>query len=225
MLSLMEYFEENPGLFPAYEQEEHDHNHGHEHEHEDEDANLHGHEHDEEADEHIWLSLKMAPVFCERIADAVSQLDPANEDLYQKNLSGYQAQLKALDAEFEEAVSQASGDVLLFADRFPFLYLSQDYGIYCHAAFPGCSAETEASFETIVDLADDLITDKLSHIVILKNSKKNLAQTIIRASEKQDVRICELDSLQSVTSEDIDGGFTYLNAMKENKEVISECLN
>ena len=92
-------------------------------------------------------------------------------------------------------------------------------------AFPGCSAETEASFETIVDLADDLITDKLSHIVILKNSKKNLAQTIIRASEKQDVRICELDSLQSVTSEDIDGGFTYLNAMKQNKEVISECLN
>ena len=88
VLSLMEYFEENPGLFPAYEQEEHDHNHGHEHEHEDEDANLHGHEHDEEADEHIWLSLKMAPVFCEKIADAVSQLDPANEDLYQKNLSG-----------------------------------------------------------------------------------------------------------------------------------------
>ena len=164
-------------------------------------------------------------MFCEKIADAVSQLDPTNEDLYRKNLSSYRAQLTALDSEFEEAVSKASGDVLLFADRFPFLYLSQDYGIHCHAAFPGCSAETEASFETIVDLADDLITDKLSHIVILKNSKKNLAQTIIRASEKQDVRICELDSLQSVTSEDIDGGFTYLNAMKQNKEVISECLN
>ena len=225
VLSLMEYFEKNPALFPAYEQEEHDHSHGHEHEHEDEDANLHGHEHEEEVDEHIWLSLKMAPVFCEKIADAVSQLDPANEDLYKQNLTSYQAQLKALDAEFEEAVSRASGDVLLFADRFPFLYLSQDYGIHCHAAFPGCSAETEASFETIIDLADDLITDGLSHIVILKNSKKNLAETIIRASEKQDVRICELDSLQSVTSEDIDGGFTYLNAMKQNKEVISECLS
>ena len=227
VLSLMKYFEENPEFFPAYEQEDHahDHSHGHEHEHEEEDANLHGHEHDEETDEHIWLSLKMAPVFCERIADAISQLDPENKDLYRKNLSSYQVQLKALDAEFEEAVSKASGDVLLFADRFPFLYLSQDYGIHCHAAFPGCSAETEASFETIIDLADVLITDKLSHIVILKNSKKNLAETIIRASKKQGIKICELDSLESVTSEDIDRGFTYLNAMKQNKEVISECLN
>ncbi len=160
-----------------------------------------------------------------RLRTRFRSLTPQTRIYIGRTCRATRAQLTALDSEFEEAVSKASGDVLLFADRFPFLYLSQDYGIHCHAAFPGCSAETEASFETIVDLADDLITDKLSHIVILKNSKKNLAQTIIRASEKQDVRICELDSLQSVTSEDIDGGFTYLNAMKQNKEVISECLN
>ncbi len=226
-LSLMEYFQENPELFPEYEQEEHDHDHGHSHEQ----------EHEHEADEHIWLSLKMAPVFCEKIAETVSMLDPANEDLYRQNLAGYQEQLAALDGEFEEAINGASADELLLADRFPFLYLSQDYGIQVHAAFEGCSAETEASFETIIDLAEDLTSEGLSHLLILKNSSTNLADTIIRAAkenskknsgknyEERQIKICELDSLQSVTAEDIAGGFSYLGAMKKNKEVIFECLN
>ena len=226
-LSLMEYFQNHPELFPQYEQEDHDHDHEHSHEQ----------EHEHEADEHIWLSLKMAPVFCEKIADAVSRLDPANEDLYRQNLSDYKKQLAALDGEFEKAVDRASGDTLLFADRFPFLYLSQDYGLQAHAAFEGCSAETEASFETIIDLAHDLTAEGLSHILILKNSSKNLADTVIRAAKENarknsgedhkesNIKICELDSLQSVTAEDIAGGFTYLGAMKKNKEVISECLN
>ncbi len=228
-LSLMEFFTENPLLFPEYEQEDHDHDHDHGHSHEQ--------EHEHEADEHIWLSLKMASVFCEKIAETVSMLDPANEDLYRQNLAGYQEQLATLDGEFEEAVNGASADELLLADRFPFLYLSQDYGIQVHAAFEGCSAETEASFETIIDLAEDLTSEGLSHILILKNSSTNLADTIIRAArenseknsgknyEESQIKICELDSLQSVTAEDIAGGFSYLGAMKKNKEVISECLN
>lgn len=218
-LSLMEYFLDNPELFPVYEQEKHEHEHDHDHDH------GHAHEHEEAADEHIWLSLKMAPVFCEKIADTLSAIDPENQELYRENLRKYCMKLQNLDAEFSQAVSSASGDVILFADRFPFTYMMQDYGIHAHAAFPGCSAETEASFETIIDLAHDLVTDHLTHVAIIKNSKENLAETIIRASGKKNVKICTLDSLQSVTSEEIHGEFTYIDAMKHNKEAISKCLN
>ncbi len=248
-LSLMEYFQDHPELFPQYEQEDHDHDHDHNHEHSHDHENAgslgSNDEQEHETDEHIWLSLKMAPVFCEEIAEAVSRLDPKNADLYMQNLSHYQSQLAALDAEFTEVAEKASGDTLLFADRFPFMYLSQDYGLHTHAAFDGCSAETEASFETIIDLAEDLNSEGLSRILILKNSNRNLADTIIRAAkenskensvrdsvkdsgksfEEREIKICELDSLQSVTAEDIAEGFTYLGAMKKNKEVISECLN
>ncbi len=223
ILSLMDYFMDNPSLFPAYVQDEHDHNHGHEHEHDMDDADEHEHEH--EADEHIWLSVKMAPVFCEEIASRISALDPANADYYQENLASYCEKLAALDAEFTDTVANAECDVLLFADRYPFTYLMQDYGIHCHAAFSGCSAETEASFETIIDLAEDLNTDDLSHIVILKGSTDELAQTIIKAAGNKEIGIETLDSLQSVTSDDIDGGLTYIKAMQQNKEVIAECLN
>ncbi len=251
VLSLMDYFLDNPSLFPAYEQEEHDHNHGHEHEHAEDDANEHAHssgeEHEHEADEHIWLSLKMAPVFCSRIEEALAALDPENAEVYESNLNSYAGELKSLDASYEKAVKNARTNVLLFADRFPFLYMTQDYGLSTHAAFYGCSAETEASFETIIDLAEDLSTDKLTHIVILKGSTEDLAQTIIKAAnqqsqdsssditssvaspdiwlDKEKIEIETLDSLQSVTSDDIAGGLTYIDAMKKNLEVLTECLS
>ncbi len=254
VLSLMDYFLDNPSLFPTYEQEEHDHDHGHEHEHAEDDANEHSHndgdEHEHEADEHIWLSLKMAPVFCSRIEEALAELDPENADVYKENLKSYCDELTELDSAYESAVANARTNVLLFADRFPFLYMTQDYGLGTHAAFYGCSAETEASFETIIDLAEDLNTDKLTHIIILKGSTEDLAQTIIKAADQKlngslsgitssaghmdssgawnsdrEIDIETLDSLQSVTSDDIAGGLTYIDAMKKNLEVLTECLS
>ena len=254
VLSLMDYFLDNPSLFPTYEQEEHDHDHGHEHEHAEDDANEHSHndgdEHEHEADEHIWLSLKMAPVFCSRIEEALAELDPENADLYKENLKSYCDELSELDSAYESTVANARTNVLLFADRFPFLYMTQDYGLGTHAAFYGCSAETEASFETIIDLAEDLNTDGLTHIVILKGSTEDLAQTIIKAADQKlkgslsgitssaghmdnsgawnsdrKIDIETLDSLQSVTSDDIAGGLTYIDAMKKNLEVLTECLS
>lgn len=235
LLSLMEYFEENPHLFPEYTQDEHKHEHEHSHRHDTDEHIDHtnesvedehgGHEH--EADEHIWLSLKTAQVFCEKIASTLAELDPKNSDVYETNLKEYTAKLAALDESFDNAISSAVNDVLIFADRFPFTYMMQDYGIHSHAAFSGCSAETEASFETVIELAEDLNSDGVKHILILKNSTsgEKLAKTVIAAAKRKNVEISSLDSLQSVTASDIAEGYTYIDTMKRNMEVISECLN
>lgn len=234
ILSLMEYFEENSDLFPAYVQDAHEHTHeGHEHDADDSSRHKHSDDEDEheghnhESDEHIWLSLKTARVFCEKIADVISELDPENREYYKENLKAYISELSSLDTEYSNTVSSAKNDVMIIADRFPFTYMMQDYGIHCHAAFYGCSAETEASFETVIDLAEDLNSDDLNHIVILKNSSsgEKLANTIIAASERKNVKICTLDSLQAVNADELASGYSYINAMKNNMEVLSECLN
>lgn len=246
-LSLMEYFEENPQLFPEYTQDEHEHEHSHEHESDEhsehtgefaeDEHSVHtgeaaedehgGHEHEHEADEHIWLSLKTAQIFCEKIASTLSELDSENSGIYEANLKEYTGELAALDESFAATVSAAANDVLIFADRFPFTYMMQDYGIHSHAAFSGCSAETEASFETVIELAEELNNDGLKRILILKSSTsgEKLANTVIAAAERKNVEIRTLDSLQSVTASDIAEGYTYIETMKGNMEVISECLN
>jgi len=106
-------------------------------------------ENEAEYDEHVWLSLKNAQVFCLVIAEVLSSLDSDNSDTYQNNLLAYVEKLITLDAEYKTGVDMAAVKTLLFGDRFPFRYLVDDYGLDYYAAFPGCSAETEASFDTL----------------------------------------------------------------------------
>lgn len=231
ILSLMEFFEHNPELFPEYVQDAHEHEHDkHGHEGGEHDGNEHESSHDEhehELDEHLWLSLRNAQLFCSEISNAISELDPDNSDYYSANLKAYTDKLSALDESYIKMVSTGKSEVLIFADRFPFTYMLQDYGLHCHAAFDGCSAETEASFETVIELAGELNSDELDHIIVLKNSPsgEKLAKTIIAAAERSNVEISALDSLQSLTAKELSEGYTYINAMEKNLEVLSECLN
>ena len=124
----------------------------HEHEHEDEAADEHEHEHEEgetEYDEHVWLSLRNAAILTDSISKALQKIDAANAGVYKDNSERYIEKLNDLDSQYSDAVSEAPVKTLLFGDRFPFRYLTDDYDLNYYAAFVGCSAETEASFETI----------------------------------------------------------------------------
>ncbi|MBR5968434.1 MAG: zinc ABC transporter substrate-binding protein, partial [Lachnospiraceae bacterium] len=123
-----------------------------------------------------------------------------------------------------EAVRQASVKTLLFGDRFPFRYLTDDYGLGYYAAFVGCSAETEASFETVVFLANKLDELGLNTILTIENSDGKIAETIKNNSKNADREIMVLDSMQATTSKDIKAGVTYLTIMEKNLEVLKKAL-
>lgn len=183
-----------------------------------------GEEEGEEYDEHIWLSLKNASVLCEAIRENLSQIDPDNADTYAANTKAYCEKLSALDAEYQTAIDEAPVKTLLFGDRFPFRYLSDDYGLTCYAAFSGCSAETEASFETISFLAGKVDELDLSCVMTLEGTEHDIAQTIVSTSKDQDAQILVLDSMQSITSKDVEGGAKYLSIMESNLDVLKEAL-
>lgn len=175
-------------------------------------------------DEHVWLSLRNAATACSHIAEQLGALDPANKDAYKANAAAYIEKLSALDARYASAVSGAKADTLLFGDRFPFRYLTDDYGLTYYAAFAGCSAETEASFETIVFLAGKVEELGLSAVLTLENSDGKLAQTIVDNTTSKSVQILQMDSLQSTTLQDIAGGKTYLGAMEQNLKILRQAL-
>ncbi len=185
-------------------------------EHEEEEAH--------EYDEHVWLSLRNAETVCRAINEKICMLDPENADTYTANTESYCQKLMALDADYSEAVSAASMNTLLFADRFPFRYLTDDYGIEYYAAFSGCSAESEASFETIVFLAGKVDELGLTSVIALKGSDGDIAQTIISTSTEKNAKILFLDSMQTTTEKDADSGTTYLSVMESNLEALKEAL-
>ena len=175
-------------------------------------------------DEHVWLSLRSAATVCSGIAETLGTLAPANKDAYEANAAAYIEKLNILDVRYASAVSEAQADTLLFGDRFPFRYLTDDYGLRYYAAFAGCSAETEASFETIVFLAGKADELDLPVVLTLEGSDGKLAQTIVDNTASKNARILQMDSLQSTTLQDIAGGKTYLSAMEQNLEILCQAL-
>ncbi len=210
------------------EAEDHDHDaETDDHDHEA-DADDHEHEHEEdevEYDEHVWLSLKNTKTLVSSIASALESVDPDNAEAYKANADEYISKLSALDAEYEKVTSGAARDVLLFGDRFPFRYLTDDYGLTYYAAFVGCSAETEASFETITFLADKVNELSLTSVMTIEKSDHKIADTIIQNTKTKDQQVLTLDSMQSTTSKDIANGATYLSIMESNLEVLKTALN
>lgn len=202
--------------------------HHHDHDNEDHDHDEHGHEaeitdHDDHYDEHVWLSLKNAIVCTETLADAITKLDSCNSKKYAANAKGYTGKLEALDADYQTMRDTATQTTILIGDRFPFLYLTEDYDIHYFAAYSGCSADVEASVHTVTYLTEKLQEYKLPAIYVVDNGTDSLARTIAESADMTP-EILHLSSMQSVTKEDIQKGCTYLSYMEENLQMLKEGL-
>ncbi len=182
-------------------------------------------EEDETYDEHVWLSLKNTAKTISLIANAIENADPEHAAEYEENANAYIEKINQLDKEYEAAVENANKDTLLFADRFPFRYLTEDYKLKYYAAFPGCSAETEASFETVKFLAQKTDELSLNYLITIEGSNSKIADTIIQNTKDKDQKTLIMDSMQSVTREGIDEGKTYLSIMEKNLDVLKEALS
>ncbi|MGP1587065.1 MAG: metal ABC transporter solute-binding protein, Zn/Mn family [Treponemataceae bacterium] len=185
------------------------------------------HENEEEVeyDEHIWLSLKNAKIITEHLLYEIEKLDNENKGLLKANCAFYVKKLEMLDNEYEKTVASAKNNTLLFGDRFPFRYLIEDYKLSYYAAFVGCSAESEASFDTIIFLAKKINELNLNSILTIEKSNKKIAKTIKANTASKNQEILELNSMQSVTKKEIQKGTSYYSIMKENLEVLKKALN
>ena len=219
----------------AEEEEEHEHQHDSDHHDDDEDEDHnheaeghHHHHHDDEDeveyDEHVWLSLRNAKFLCAEIATALSEKDPSNAATYKANLASYTACLDSLDAKYAAAVKAASKKTILLGDRFPFRYLVDDYGLDYFAAFVGCSAETEASFETVIFLSKKVDELGLGAVLKIESGDGKIARTIVQNTKKKNAKVLTLDSIQSTTAKQAAAGTTYYKIMEENLKVLEEAL-
>ena len=177
-----------------------------------------------ELDEHVWLSLKNASMLCGKISDKLSKKDAKNKELYSKNTENYLKKLNELDARYKAVRDSAKYDTLIFADRFPFRYLIDDYNLKYYAAFSGCSAESEASFETVAFLAKKLDELKLPALMKIDGSDGKIANTVLQTSNQKNAQILELNSMQSVNKKDIEDGKTYLSIMESNLAVFTQAV-
>ena len=183
-----------------------------------------GSEEEVEYDEHVWLSLKNASALTDAISAELQRIDASNAETYKANADAYKTRLNELDKKYQDAVSEAPVKTLVFGDRFPFRYLTDDYGISYYAAFVGCSAETEASFETITFLANKVDELSLHAVMTIEGKDHRIAETVVENTAGKDQQILTMDSMQSTTAKDVENGTSYYSVMEDNLSVLKEAL-
>jgi len=201
------------------------HHHHDEEEHDEEPEEEHGHAHSHEEgegfDEHIWTSLRNAEKCVEGIEHELCEVFPENSESYSENAHSYIEQIRSLDEEYNEMTENAPSDLVVIGDRFPFRYLTHDYGLEYFAAFSGCSSESEPGVYTMAFLIDELIGHELDTVFYLEFSTQRLAKKLSDATGAQ---MLPLHSCHNVSNEDFKNGTTYIDLMKQNYENLREAL-
>lgn len=177
---------------------------------------------EDEYDEHIFTSLKNAEVLLDKINEKICEIDSKNSDIYTNNAKKYKSEISKLDNDFEEMISNAKRNIIIFGDRFPFKYFANDYNLKYYAAFSGCGSETEASPATISDLINKVQENDVPIIFHIEFSNESIANKIATATN---TKISLLHSCHNISKEDLENNITYLNLMKNNYNNLSEALN
>ena len=189
---------------------------GMQHDHHEEDS------HGGDWDEHVWTSPKNALTIVQKLTEELTALDSANAALYESNSLAYQSQLQALDQRFSDIVSTARRDTLLFADRFPVRYFTEEYGLKYFAAFPGCSADTEPSLATVAFLVDKIRELSIPAVFTIEMSNGKLADSLCADTGVQKL---QFHSCHNVTADEFAAGETYLSLMEKNAAALAIALN
>ncbi len=182
----------------------------------------HGHEYEHTVDEHIFTSLKNSEILLNEISNAICEVDKGNEKLYKNNTETYAKKIAELDEQFTEMISNAQRKTVVFGDRFPFVYFASDYGLDYHAAFSGCSSESEASSATMSSLIDIVKNENIPSVFYIEFSPQTIANKI---SDATGVETELLHSCHNISKDDLKNGVSYVDLMTQNYEKLSEALN
>ncbi len=194
------------------------------HEHRTHNKNC-DHNHEEimpEYDEHVWTSPINADIICRHLTDTMCSIDPENSEYYNHNYSSYSQSLKKLDSNVRYTLDTAKRNTIIFADRFPIRYFTEEYGIEYFAAFPGCAAEVEPAPATLMFLIDKVQSDNIPAVFYRELSNRKVAQIV---SEDTGAKMLQFHSCHSVTNDEFESGVTYLKLMEQNIDNLKEALN
>ncbi len=191
------------------------------HSREHENSTDHEHHHPE-YDEHVWTSPVNADIICGNICDILCELDSKNSEIYKSNYENYSRKLAQLDADTKNIINSAKRNTIIFADRFPVRYFTEEYGLEYYAAFPGCASEVEPAPKTLIFLIDKVRSENIPVVFYREFSNKKVANVVC---DETNAKMLLFHSCHSITADEFEAGITYVDIMKNNIDNLKEALN
>lgn len=177
---------------------------------------------EKETDEHVWTSPINAIKITKKISETLCKLDSKNSDFYNKNTNEYTKKLNNLNDSFKNIVSHSKRNTLIFGDRFPFRYFTEEYGLNYYAAFSGCASQTDTNATKLSFLIDKIKKNDIPVVLKMELSNDNIARSLAEATN---TKIRTMYSCHNASKDDFESGITYLDYMNKNLNLLEEALN
>ena len=191
------------------DEDDHEHEDENDHEHEDEDDHDHDHSHD--YDPHTWLDPMVYAQQAANVRDALIELDPANEAVYQANAEVLISELEVLNQEFEEQLAQLE-DRRIVVQHAAFGYLTHAYDLE-QVAIAGISSTQEPSAQALASMQNFIKSEQISVVYVEPSLDQAIANTVTSVS---DVELRPLRTLETVSADEMAEGIDYFSIMRDN---------
>lgn len=164
---------------------------------------------DDEVNPHIWTSISNYISQVENIQKALSEKDPENAEIYQKNAKEYIKKLTELKLKFDTQLQELNGKSAVSLNE-SFEYLARDIGLDLKSVHTS-HEESTLSAEMLKSIIEEMKEKNTKIIIVDINDDLKNAQTIANETGS---KIYQLDSaLTGSFSKD-----TYINSMNSNFE-------
>ncbi len=172
-------------------------------------------------DPHAWMNAANALVYIKNIKDALVEINPKNEEVYNFNYGVYKQQIEQLDNYILKEIQKIPENRrILITSHDAFQYYGKKYGIRLEA-IQGTSTEAEAQTSDIIRLTKTIKENNIPAVFIESTINPKLLKGL--AKENDIVVGGELfaDSLGDEESE----AATYLDMLRYNTDVIVAALS
>ena len=173
------------------------------------------------ADEHVWTSLENTCEIIHALSQTMSEIDGKHADVYDANANAYIKEFNDLDAKFLSLFAGKQNKTIVIADRNPFRYFCEEYGIKAIAAFSGCSSNNEIPLAVQNELIKAVKENGLNYVYVIELNTSSYGDSI---AEQAGAKKAVLNSCHNLSKEDFESGKTFLDFMTENYKTLSETM-
>ena len=174
---------------------------------------------EEGQDPHVWLDPELMLAIVRRVESAMIQVDPDEALTYRRNANAYAAELRDLDADFEQGLSTCERDSIVVSHD-AFGYLASAYGLQ-QEAIAGLSPEAEADPVRLDELAELVQSQGVTTVFTETLTSPELAETLAR---EVGVKTAVLNPIEGLTEEQEAEGEDYISLQRENLSNLREAL-
>ncbi len=194
--------------------EDHDHE-GHDHE-----GHAHHHHHEGGMDPHVWGSPVLMKTYAKNVADGLAQIDPANREVYAKNLDAYLKKLDGLDQYARKAFEPIAKDRrAVVTAHEAFSYMGGQYGLSFKA--PAGTLDSSVSAKRMAKLSDEMKKDGVK-VVFLEGFKDGKA--LRKLAKEAGATVCSASLYSDSLSLEKGPADTYEKMFKYNVDTIASGL-